>query len=336
MSGSNEFPGNITQIQNFLKATGEIKAANLEYKTGGIQSGILYGLKTLIPHEVNISGILINPDRRRMVDDLLAFQVRLNDRIDFANVHRQEIAKFTQEAILKETDAKAKLYTSISKIRSPELEVTIGNAIAEVEVVEAYIASRRGNLSFDVIEKYRNIVNAISNCVVTRSILGPRYLADRLQTLSSDQMNWEGINEKYRWVLTSDPQNNVERTIQIMHNLGMAGQIDDDWYGRHIDQAMGIESFASAALDEKAHNPVQAKEFLDDIKNSYLVQAKRLGLNPAGEALIDKVQRRMQKVMNWVTRKARYSENTHLREYLNTKVVPKMGIREKAFAQGVI
>lgn len=336
MGESNEFPGNITQVQNFLKATGEVKIANLEYKAGGIQSGILYGLETLIPNEVKASGILTNPDRRRMVDDLLAFQVRLNDRIDFANAHRQETAEFTKDAINKEAEAKIKLDGSLSKVQSPELETTIGNAAAEVEVVETYIASRKGNLSFDDIEKYRNIVNAISNCAVTRAILGPNYLTDRLQTLPSDKMNWQGIYEKYRWVLSSDPQNNVERTVQIMHNLGMAGQIDDDWYGRHIDQAMGIESFASAALVEKAHDPKQAKEFLNDIKSAYLAQAKRLGLNPAGAILIDEVQKRMQKVMNWVTRKARYSENTHLKKYLNTKVVPKMGIREKAFAQGEI
>ncbi|MDO8488426.1 MAG: hypothetical protein Q7S31_03905 [bacterium] len=336
MSESNEFPGNITQVQNFLKATGEVKIANVEYKAGGIQSGILYGLETLIPNEVKASGILTDPDRRKTVDDLLAFQVRLNDRIDFANAHRQETIEFTQDAILKEADAKTKLDASLRKVQSPELEVTIRDATAEVEAVEAYIASRKGNLSFDDIEKYRNIVNAISNCAVTRAILGPNYLADRLQTLPADKMNWQGIYDKYRWVLSSEPQNNVERTVQIMHNLGMAGQIDDDWYGRHIDQVMGIESFATASLDEKAHNPEQAKEFLDDIKSSYLTQAKRLGLNPAGAALIDGVQKRMQKVMNWVTRKARYSENTHLKEYLNTKVVPKMGIREKAFARGEI
>lgn len=336
MNESNEFPGNITQVQNFLKATGEIKTANLEYKAGGFQSGILYGLETLIPNEVKTSGILTNPDRRKMVDDLLAFQIRLNDRIDFANAHRQKTAGFTQDAILKEAEAKTKLDASLNKIQSSELVVTIRDATAEVEAVEAYIASRKGNLSFDDIEKYRNIVNAISNCAVTKAILGSNYLADRLQTLPADKMNWKGIYEKYRWVLSSDPQNNVERTVQIMHNLGMAGQIDDDWYGRHIDQAMGIEAFASAALDEKAHNPEQAKEFLDDIKSAYLAQAKRLGLNPAGAALIDEVQKRMQKIMNWITRKARYSENTHLKEYLNTKVVPKMGIREKAFAQGEI
>ena len=88
-----------------------------------------------------------------MVDDLLAFQVRLNDRIDFANAHRQETAEFTQDAIKKETEAKIKLDVSLSKVQSPELEAIIGNAAAEVEVVEAYIASKKGSLSFDDIEK---------------------------------------------------------------------------------------------------------------------------------------------------------------------------------------
>ena len=333
MNESNEFPGNITQVKNFLKATGKVKTANFEYKTSGIQLVILYGLETLIPNEVEASGILTNPHRRRMIKNLLEFQVRLNDRIDFANAHRQKTAEFTQDAIKKEAEAKTKLDASLSKVQSPELEVTIKNATAEVEAVEAYIGLRKGNLSFDDIEKYRNIVNAISNCAVTRAILGPNYIADRTTTLPTNKMNWQGIYEKYRWVLSSDPQNNVERTVQIMHNLGMAGQIDDDWYGRHIDRALGIESFASAALNEKAHNLEQAKEFLDDIKSAYLAQAKKLGLNPAGVVLIDGVQKRMQKVMNWVTRKARYSENPHLKEYLNAKVVPRMGIREKAFAQ---
>ncbi len=334
MNESNELPGHTTQVRNFLHARPELKEAKTHYETGKIQSCILYGLATLVPNEVETSGILTDPDIRRMVDDLLAYQVRLNDRIDFTNAHRKETIEFTQDAIAKENEAKTQLVSSLAIINSPEFEVVVRDATAEVEIVEAYIASQKGSTSFDDIEKYRNIVNAISNCTVTRAIMGSAYLTNRLQTLPPEKMNWQGIYEKYRWVLSSEPQNNLERAVQIMHNLAMAAQVDDDWYGRHIDRVLGIKSFASAALDEKNQDPKQAKEFLDGIKSAYLVQAKSLGLNPVGVAVVDGIQNRIQVFLSWATRKARYSENTRLKNYLNANVVPRLGMREEAFVKG--
>jgi len=329
-----EFPGEVQQVSNFFKGRQEIRKARVEYKPRAIQAGILYGLETLVPSEVKASAILHNPDRMRVVDSLLAYQVRMNDRIDFANAGRSDIADLRSESVRLEAEAKSKLDSDLTKLNSPETKILIESAIKEVEVVESYIASRRMQLSFDDVEKYRNVVNAVSNCVVTAAVLGPQFLPGRLETLPQERLNWQGIYDKYKWAFGSEPANNVERTIMIMHNLGMAGQIDDDWFGRHIDEALGIYSYADAALDEKHHNEVEAHEFLDGIRKAYLDQAKRLGLSPMGIKMIDGVQRRLQKTMNWFTRKARFSQNPKVQHFIREKVTTKMGVREKAFAEG--
>ncbi len=337
------FPGNIGQIKNFLRVLPEIHDANEISKAQDevsrfqsvILSSILYGLGTLIPNEIRASGILTDPNRRKMVRDLLALQVRLNDRVDFSNAHRLEIDELTENAITKEVDAKATLNSSLKKLNIPQLEMTINNSLKEVETVEAFIALRKGG-SFHDIEMYRNIVNAISNCAVTQAILGPSFLSDRLQPLAPDKMDWQAICEKYMWVLSAEPQNHVERAVQIMHNLGMAAQIDDDWMGRKIDRALGIESFASAAMEEKDQNPEQAKEFLDEIKSAYLTRATKLGLNPTGKWIIDGTQHKMQKFIRWATRNARFSNNPLVRSFLEKKVVPHLGPREIAYVDGKI
>lgn len=331
----NEFPGRLRQIKNFLKGRSEIKHSQTEYKPRAIQSGILYGLETLIPQEIKSSGILQNQDRLRMVDDLLAYQVRMNDRIDFTYSGRNDIADIKAECVNQETQAKINLDLSLGTINSPEIKTIILNSFKEVEVIEQYIHFKRGRLSFDEVEKYRNLVNAISNCAVTASILGPQSkLLERLKPLSSEDLTWQGIYKKYAWVFDDNSSNNVEKTIMIMHNLGMAGQIDDDWYGKHIDRTLGIDSLANAAMEEKQQNQSQAKEFLDGIKKAYLDKTESLGLSSLGIKIIDTFQKRLQKTMSWCTRKARFSNNQSLSSWLKQNITSKMGVREKAFADG--
>lgn len=337
MNENTSFPDTWTQLVNLRVATKDtIKKANEEYRPDPIQRQILYGLATLIPEDIKHSGILSNPDRRKMVDHLLSFQVRLNDKMDFENAHRQETVTMAADALQEMNRVKTNLDASLHRLQAHELTETIRSTSEEVQIVEAYIASRKGTLSFDDIEKYRSIVNAINNCAVTQAILGPEYLADRLQSLPEDQMSWQAISEKYRWVLSLDPQNNVERAVIIMHNLAMAAQVDDDWYGRGIDRALGIESFATAALKENGNNHHKSKELLDGIRDSYKSGAKKLGFNAVGVEAIASLFKIIAFGMSWTTRQARHSKYPRMKNFFESKFVRKFGIREKAFGMGKI
>jgi hypothetical protein len=66
------------------------------------------------------------------------------------------------------------------------LKQIIFNMLEEVEIVENHAARRAGMMTFDEVEQYRNIVNAISNCLLTVTILGTNSLNGRLTTLSEE------------------------------------------------------------------------------------------------------------------------------------------------------
>lgn len=327
------FPGRLEQYRNFVHGHREIKKAKEKYKFSGILSGIIYGLDTLVPEIVERSGFLADPDRQKLADGLLFYQITINDRLDFEHSQRSNLNDLIKYCRTRESETRAKLDRRLATAK-PEFRQIIDQSVLEVEIVEKYIANKRSNLSFADIEKYRNLVNAISICAVTGTILGPDLFALRLSSLPEDKLNWPGIYEKYSWMFSSDYNNDFERVILIMHNLAMAGQIDDDWYGRHIDRQLGIPSFASAAMIEVEHDPAQAKAFLDGIHGVYLQNVLDLGLDKFGLATIDKIQRQFQKFASHLTTSARCSKVKAYRNFLQSNVVPRLSLREKEFSKG--
>jgi len=335
-----EFPSRIIQSLNLITGGLKIEVSRIsaQYRPKIIQRCILYGLEILMPQEVNASCILQDHTRQRMVDNLLKYQMRMNDRIDSAHLEGNDSAEIKAKCVSREVQAKKYLDESLTTINSPEIKTAIESSFVEVEAVERHIHSKSGKLSFDEVEKYRNLVNAISYCAVTIAMLGQQSgLLERLQPFVPEELSWQGIYKKYTWVFgnqPSDTANNVERTTMIMHNLCMAGQIDDDWYGRHIDRALGIDSLASVAMEEKHQNEQQAKEFLDDIKNAYLEKAGSLGLNSLGITVFDIMQNKSQKAASFLIHNARFSQSQLLRDWITGEVIQKMGMRELAFVEG--
>jgi hypothetical protein len=179
------FPNKFKQVVNFLKGHREIKKDKDTYEAGFVQKGILYGLNTLIPKTVRRSGILNDSARREMVDKLLIYQVRLNDRLDFERSRRTDMSDIVTEATEKEAEAKEQLEESLIGF-DEGLKQIIFNMLEEVEIVENHAARRAGMMTFDEVEQYRNIVNAISNCLLTVTILGTNSLNGRLTTLSEE------------------------------------------------------------------------------------------------------------------------------------------------------
>ena len=80
----------------------------------------------------------------------------------------------------------------------------------------------------------------------------------------------------------SIPKDNVERAILIMFNLAMAGQIDDDWYGREVDARLGIPSFAMATIGESGKDIRGVRKKLKIMRDRYKQNAKELGMAPIG------------------------------------------------------
>ena len=77
----------------------------------------------------------------------------------------------------------------------------------------------------------------------------------------------DDIRTKYSWILQNQFENRLEQTVLIMHNLAMAGQIDDDKFSQTVDKV----HFTPVALvaQQKAQDPAKIKQVLDQLKNQY-------------------------------------------------------------------
>ncbi len=115
----------------------------------------------------------------------------------------------------------------------------------------------------------------------------------------------------------------------------MAGQIDDDWYGRYLDPRLAVDSFALAAIREKG-SVEEAYKFLMDIKKSYSERAVMLGLSKVGATSLLSTHKLGQKIMRGITLAARTTGYKKLKDMLQEKVVPKLGVREQLYAKGII
>lgn len=332
MSTPEEFPGGIDQTRNALKSYDKLK--QVEQPVGVLTEGIVAGYLTLTPASVESSGFLKDPQRIVTLDRLLAYQVFLNDRLDFTHAGKPELSDLIDEARQNESRAKIRLDESLCKLNSPEITARVENALAEVEYVEHYFNLHKVDPSFDDIEKYRNIVNAINNVVASSIIYGgnsfpQRHLSEPLETLS-----WETVYDKYRWVLDEREANMddvQERAVVISHNMAMAAQVDDDWKGQYIDRPLHVESFATGAMREAKNDTEEAEQFLNGVKQDYISKARKLGLGIVPAVGFNAMQSVLQSGMSKVTKGARYSEHPRLKEYFKKKV-QYLGMREKAYA----
>jgi len=335
MNEITELPGEIKQFNNYRIGREEIKKA-------GIQSpmirSILGGLITIIPDEVHQSRILERPELSSVAGDLISFQIALNDRLDFALSSRKDINSIIEVSREKEDRARERLNLSTRILDDPAkahwIRSAVDNLVTETEVIEKYVRENSSNLSFADAIKYRRLVNAIASCTVTGVLLGREHLAERLQTINKDNLNWDTIYRKYEWVFGNTAKNSVEKAVIVMDRVATAGQIDDDWFGRHIDDLLAIPTPALIAIREANGNEEEAKQKLYQQRKIFIDDARTQGLGMLPVKAVTVGFKEMQKANRVVTRSARKHYPLLQRFGLTSKL--KLPVRETAYVEGVL
>ncbi len=288
----------LQQLSNFKTAREKLTTTDFHFKS--MLKLLMLGLLTLIPDLVENSGVLIDNKHLKTIAGLLSYQISLNDLLDFQHSGRDDIGEVIATASAKEQLAYQHLLELLNQTCKPEQIKLVQNCIAEIITIETWAAAKRDWSIQDAIE-YRNLVNAVSNVLVTTVTLKfPQQIVDKLES-DSEHPSIEGIRAKYDWILTNQYDNRLERTILIMHNLAMAGQIDDDRFGVEIDSVLNIHSVALVAK-EYFQDDSKVEQELNRLKTQYLSAARQLGLSPIAVTGIDFAQGQlMQRSMAWLT-----------------------------------
>lgn len=272
-------PRELQQIKSASLALREIVTS--PYKPRRAQSLIIIGFSSVIPEQVKASGILNNPQRIAVVDAVEQYMVALNDRVDYEGSGRDDIPDLIKETKDTEVSKKMELDRALADLPEEEQQrarENIETAAMEIEFVEDWIRKKRdtNNVTFNDVDIYRNITNAISNVALSSVIFGPGSLTDRVKQIKG--MDVQSIIDKYAWVTGRHPQNEIEKGVMIAHNIAMAVQIIDDWKGRDIDKLLNASSYAVAVLRSVGDIESIAKVWLYDEKDKYIERARGLGI----------------------------------------------------------
>lgn len=298
----------VQQVKNFVSAGKEINRA--DHQPGSLQRNILRGLLTIMPGEVKAAQILESPQYMAVIDAIGGYEIGLNDRIDFEGSRRADISDITGQARKREEGAKVKLMQALQRLPESErthIQRSIEISTQEVEVVERWIREKRDNnsITFEDVDVYRNLVNAVSNVTITSLLLGPEQIRNRyMRPIEGQQINLQVIKDRYGWVFGESPRNDAERAVMIMHNMGMAAQIIDDWHGVHIDELLNIPSYATEALRASKGDRNQVKVFLAKIQEGYESRARKLGIGIVAAKGAQAAFVLMQKANEYFTKKA--------------------------------
>lgn len=332
-----ERPNEVRQWVDAKKAIDTVKRID-EEKPKWLLRGSIIGLSTIVPNEVERSGILESPERRRVINVLANYQVRLNDLLDFRGAGRAGLGEIISEAATKEQEQKIELDRAINNISDGKLrEKTrqlVSNSIEELVTVEEYARLNRHRMTFEQAEDYRNLVNAINETIDTALILGTEHFEGRLHTISKEHLSYKSIYEKYKWIFNGEYRNNAERALMIMHNVAMVAQIDDDWYDVNIDKLLNIPSMGIMAIEEKKEDVNKAKKFLKGIRLTYRDKAHEFGIGLVAERTFTEYIRRGKQISKFLLTNARYDSGSP-RKALWSKLVNKyLGKREQLYITG--
>jgi len=272
-------PSQVQQFKHFLKSFISLRGLGLNPHT---LLPIITGLMIIIPDEVRNSGILENPKQIKVASKLLDFLLVMNDRLDFELSGRKDISKILYEGNKREANARKKLALSIHNLSDSEeqlkLERIINSCRTESEVVEKYVRKSSRELDFNDAIIYRRLVNAIMICVVTNVILKDDSLSKRLERLEKEDRNYEKVYKKYEWIFSDNPKSHVEKAIVVMDRMTTMAQLDDDWFGRHIDVLLYIPSPAIVALRDAVGDEEKAYIRINKTRKFFINEAKRQGL----------------------------------------------------------
>ncbi len=328
----------LDQIQNFRLAREKIKA--LEYQPLPMQKLLYLGLLTLMPTEIEQSGAL-EKDRMAAVASLVKHQIALNDYLDFTGSGRNDIDQVIAISAQRKDDSWTKMRSSMERVFSPEQISLVLNALEELKFVEEWATAQAKKWTLDQVTTYRNVVNAINNLVVTTTVFGfPDELVAKLQPLEQP-LSFESLRKKYAWIIGNHYQSEAQRVIMIMHNLTMAGQIDDDIYGEPIDTKLNIHSYATVARDQNLPFTL-----LHAMREKHLQLAIDLGLGKVATLGIDNLQRNIvQRPEAWLVRRREGSLFTKFKQRLAQQNKwpfaistegSQAGLREHFYVAGVI
>lgn len=299
LSDRSEFPDStLQQLSNFKLAREKLSLVDTQIST--LLKLLLLGMLTLIPDVVEESGILEDSKHLETTTSLLRYQVALNDWLDFSLSRRTDIQSALLLAANSENSAYHEATGLLSQTCSPKQIELVQQSLKEITTIEVWAATKQDWTLAEAIE-YRNLVNAVSNVLLTTVTLKfPQNLVEKLES-DSAQSSMDDIRTKYSWILQNQFENRLEQTVLIMHNLAMAGQIDDDKFGQTVDGALNLHSVALVA-QQKIQDPAKIKQVLDQLKNQYLETAQKLGLSSIAVRGIDFAQSQViQKPMAWMT-----------------------------------
>ena len=276
-------PQEVSQIKNFVKGGNEIRGLGPE--SGKKLKFLLLGLHTIVPQELQESGILNNKPHAAAVSSLLDYQVSLNDVMDFKGMKEPtpDLVNLANEREQVSRDKFDKSLEVLPEDKRGFIEEVSENAIREVTFIETWIRNVRDNqrATFNDVDLYRKLVNAVSTVCDVATIFGPEKFAGKLNTIPEKELTMQSIIDKYAWVFSTSPNDEIERATMIAFNTTMDVQVADDWQDRDIDEAMSIPSYGTAAIlryESDEPGKKEAKRFLKQIKDDYRNKAKELGL----------------------------------------------------------
>lgn len=332
-----KLPGNIRQFVNFQRSRGEI--TNTQAESTFIRLA-LQGYLTLIPEEVHQSRILEKPDLLQAAGDMIQFQLAFNDRIDYQYSGRTDIDDLIYDSAKKEQAARNQLDLSLHALENPaeafRLQGVVNNLARETEFVEQFIRTKP-QIKYEDALQYRRLVNAIAMCSVTRMLMREKYQGSKLSETDKTELTWEGVNNKYAWLFNSDNNglNRLEIAMKIMERLTTVAQLDDDLFGRHIDEKLNVPSTALTAIHDQNGNVEKAEDVLNNYRRNFLSEARTLGVGVLPSKAFSTTFKEMQRATRIFTRNARKYHNLLQHTHLHA---PKMFARhrEMAYIRGQI
>lgn len=232
-----------------------------------MQAVALVGFASVIPDQVEASGILKNPAKIAVLNTLEQYMVVLNDQLDFEGAGREDFSGIVEQIHGVEKERKAKLEQAVAALHVNEQEWVRQNihaTIGEVGFVEDWIRQKQtgNNMSFADVDIYRSTVNAICEVTAAAIIFGPAQLHEKVAPIK-DPTSIQKVIDKYAWIMGRYPQNELERALMVAFNVCQIGQIIDDRKGLAIDEILRVPTYARGALKVAAGDKKVAKALLD-------------------------------------------------------------------------
>jgi len=178
----------------------------------------------------------------------------------------------------------------------PEEKKTILKSyMAGITLLDDCIRSHPDN-SCPGILKAKEIENAISLVHCAAMILNSEEIDPHCLNLYED-ITQKSLEEKYRWLLNGEPQNEIQRRLCALYNVVMLSQTVDDYYDYSVDDKLSIRNIYSSILQENYGNQEMANKKFAEIQSQYRDNAIRFGVSKMatlGNTIVLGIYKKMQ------------------------------------------